>query len=235
MSFIQKYKKDIIDLLKRNRNTERQKSNKMNLEKFKLKINNQFKNRNNILTLKHIDILGNFANNKSNAIFIQNSSSTRFGSTNNSSFLNNKKNILKVDKGVNTSKTYIQKKKIPKIYNRVNRNNNLMSYLSDNKRRFNNGNKIKLIKRIKNNNNIFNCNKLEKNNDKNYLKILLIKNKNIKYKMFDKKGALNFYKNTRKVYEEINSLREKKFTFNKSTFLFTPLKVSNKAFQLKEK
>ena len=110
MSFIQKYKKDIIDLLKRNRNTERQKSNKMNLEKFKLKINNQFKNRNNILTLKHIDLLDNFANNKSNAIFIQNSSNTRFGSTNNSSFLNNKKNILKVDKGVNTSKTYIQKK-----------------------------------------------------------------------------------------------------------------------------
>ena len=209
MSFTQRYKQNIIDLL--NKNTNKNKN-----ANVIPKITNNNNNYN------HFHIV-NIKNSKNQVAVVSEREITSYNHCNNSnmnsynsfSIFNNKKIKAKVNKKTNTNKIY-NKKLMPifKIhYRNIRKINNCFS---DDKIKVNSNYNYKSMKLIRNIDD-----EINKDLNKN-VKFLLLKNDS-KHKMINKIERLNFYKKINKVYNDINFINKKNIYFNKSLFLLTPL------------
>ena len=231
MSFILKYKKDISDLLKKNKNIEQ--LNKKKLEKNNLCHTARSKVK--VLNMKYLldDFEKNRLNNSNHNTF-----NNKYNSINTSLFKNKKLVLkLKINKGVNdkidnkiqTIGPYIH------INYRNHIKNNHNNCLSGEKRKFKSGHfKTKLSKSTNYPKRI--CDDMHyhiKSSNKNYdyFKHLLLKKNIIKYKAFDKREALTFCKKINKVYDQINLINTKNILFNKSTLLFAKSDGLNKVIK----
>ena len=144
---------------------------------------------------------------------------------------------MKIKKGVNDKinnkiqniKPYIH------INYRNHIKNNYYNFFSGEKRKFRNGYyKTKLSKSTNCPKRIcdgmhYHIKRSNKNND--YFKHLLLKNNIIKYKAFDKREALTFYRKINKVYDQISLKNKKNILFNKSTLLFATSDRLNKTIK----
>jgi len=229
MSFIQKYKKDIFDLLKKNRTIGV-------LNKNKLEKNNLCHTaRSNAKVLNMKYLLDDFEKNKFN-----NSNHNSFNNKYNSipsSIFTNKKLVLKLKINKDANDKINNKIQTIRPYIHVNYknhiNNKYYNCLSGEKRKFKNGHfKAKLSKSTNYPKRIcddmhYHITSSNKNND--YFKHLLLKKNIIKYKAFDKREALTFYKKINKVYDQISLRNTKNILFSKSNFLFAKLGGLNEA------
>ena len=207
MSFTQRYKLDIMDLLM---NKDNKIKNKIKLRKINL-LNQNNKNKLHIVNLKHSNLIKDLSAKKSftpihhTNISINNVPNTLFS---------NKKIKSKINKQ-NTRKNIYKKKYIPifKINYRNIRKKNCFSV--DRPRCENSHN-------CHNNNILRNLDdKIKKDIDKN-VKNILLKNDS-KFKMDNKMERINFYKRIKKAYDDINIINKRNLYINKSLFLFTPI------------
>ena len=200
MSFTQRYKKNIMDLLKK-----KSQKRKNIIESAKINLNNQNNKKFNLINIKYSNLLN--VNNKNFPIILNNKyfpSNNDF--PNNISSLKNKKTNKATSMNKISNKKYIS---IFKIYYRKIKNN---TFFSNNKARYNY--KMNLIKNIDDEINV--------DIDKN-VKNILLKN-DYKYKMINKSERLIFYNKIKKAHDDINIINNKKLNFNQSAYLFTPFK-----------
>ena len=202
MSFIQKYKKDIIELLNKNMNSDRKYKSKINLKK--IHFNNPQKNKVHTVHLKNINI---FINSRLKMDPNQNLLHSKIKSCNsiNSSSNNNK----------NKTKTKINKNLIPiyKINNRTLKKKDNYNIFPDIKHRLN-----KSCSKLKDFRNI---NEEINNNINKKIEHLLSINYS-KYRMLNKIERLNFYNKIKKAHDNINNIKNKTTRFNHSMLLFAP-------------
>ena len=195
MSFTQRYKKDIMDLL-----------HKSALKRKNINEKSNQTDNTHIVNLKHSDLLNNNLS-KNKPIYLNNSFYPLKNEFPSVSIFNNKK----INRATSMNKVY-NKKYIPMFkinYRKIRKNN----CFSDTKRFSNYYNKTKIL-------NI--DDEIVKDIDKN-IKFLLVKN-DAKYKLINKLERINFYNRIKKAHDEINIINKKKLYFNKSLFLFTPFK-----------
>ena len=207
MSFTQKYKKDIIDLLNKNNILDKKRKKKIKL--FKNNFNNTNKNSFlQIVNLKHYLLNKNLERNKL-ATPTHLSEHSKINSE--FSIFCNKKIKSKIDKGTNTIREYTAKL-IP--FYRFNHQKKIKNFSSD-KIKFNvTYNKKYFLKYIDD--------EIKNSIDIN-TKYYLSKNDS-NFKLLNKLERLNFYKRIQKAYDKINDIKRNNFYFDKSLFLFSPLK-----------
>ena len=202
MSFTQRYKKNIMDLLKKNY----QKRKKI-IECAKINFNNQNKKKSNLINIKYSNL---FTINNRNLPIIPNK---KYYPSNNDfphniSSISNKKTNKATSMNKISNKKYIS---IFKIYYRKIKKN---KFYSDNKTRYNSNYRMNLIRNIDDEINV--------DIDKN-IKNILLKNDS-KYKMINKSERLKFYNKIKKAHDDINIINIKKLNFNQSAYLFTPFR-----------
>ena len=212
MSFTQKYKLDIMDLLNKNTNRDIKIKNKIKFRKINF-LNQNHKNNLHIVNLKHSNQLREL-NEKKPFTPIHHTNISIINIQNTFPFFSNKKIKSKINKEIN--KKNICKKKFIPIFKINYRNIRKKNFFSEDKIRFENTHNChnnKLLGNIDD--------EIKKDIDKN-IKNILLKN-NAKYKMENKMERINFYKRIQKAYDDINIINKRNLYINKSLFLFTPL------------
>jgi len=200
MSFIQKYKKDINELLNKNMNSDRKYKSKINLRK--IYFNNPQKNKVHIVHLKNINIFINSSVKMDSNQNLLHSKIKSCNSVNSSS--NNKKNKTKINKNL-----------IPiyKINYRTLKKNDNYNLFPDIKYRLSKSCcKLKDIKNI---------NEEINNNINKKIENLLSINYS-KYKMLNKIERLDFFNKIKKAHDNIKNIKNKTTRFNHSMLLFAP-------------
>ena len=212
MSFTQKYKLDIMDLLNKNMHRDIIIKNKFKLKKISF-LNNNNKNKIHIVNLKHSNQLKDLTEKKSfTPIHHTNISFNNIPNT--FSIFSNKKIKSKINKETNSKNFY--KKKIIPIFKLNYRNIRKKNCFSVDKTRFENSHNCHNNKLLRNVDD-----EIKKDIDKN-IKNILLKNDS-KHKMENKMERINFYKRIQKAYDDINIINKRNLYINKSLFLFTPL------------
>ena len=210
MSFTQRYKKDITDLLKKNKTLDNKRIKKIKIIKNNF---NSIKNNNSFLSIVNLKHYFKQKTFKKNKLATPNNHSENSKMNSLVSIFSNKRIKSKIDKETNTIKEY-NIKLIPIHKPKLNKNKNAFSY---DKIKFNNTyNKI-FLKRI---------NDEIKNDIDTNTKNVLSKNDS-KFKLSNKLERLNFYRKIQKAYDEITMIKRKNFIFDKSLFLFSPINKKN--------
>ena len=208
MSFTQRYKLNIMDLLNKNMNRNIKSKNKIKIRKINC-LNQNNKNKLHIVNLKHSIHIKDLTEKKSfTPIHHINISINNMHNT--FSIFSNKK----INK--ETNRTNIYKKKFIPIFKINYRNIRKKNCFSFDKSRIENNHNCynnKLLRNIDD--------EIKKDIDKN-IKNILLKN-NAKYKMENKMERINFYKRIQKAYDDINIINKRNLYINKSLFLFTPI------------
>ena len=210
MSFTQRYKKDITDLLKKNKTLDNKRIKKIKIIKNNF---NSIKNNNSFLSIVNLKHYFKQKTFKKNKLATPNNHSENSKMNSLVPIFSNKRIKSKIDKETNTIKEY-NIKLIPIHKPKLNKNKNAFSY---DKIKFNNTyNKI-FLKRI---------NDEIKNDIDTNTKNVLSKNDS-KFKLSNKLERLNFYRKIQKAYDEITMIKRKNFIFDKSLFLFSPINKKN--------
>lgn len=210
MSFTQRYKKDITDLLKKNKTLDNKRIKKIKIIKNNF---NSIKNNNSFLSIVNLKHYFKQKTFKKNKLATPNNHSENSKMNSLVSIFSNKRIKSKIDKETNTIREY-NIKLIPIRKPQLNKNKNAFSY---DKIKFNNTyNKI-FLKRI---------NDEIKNDIDTNTKNVLSKNDS-KFKLSNKLERLNFYRKIQKAYDEITMIKRKNFIFDKSLFLFSPINKKN--------
>ena len=210
MSFTQRYKKDITDLLKKNKTLDNKRIKQIKIIKNNF---NSIKNNNSFLSIVNLKHYFKQKTFKKNKLATPNNHSENSKMNSLVSIFSNKRIKSKIDKETNTIKEY-NIKLIPIHKPKLNKNKNAFSY---DKIKFNNTyNKI-FLKRI---------NDEIKNDIDTNTKNVLSKNDS-KFKLSNKLERLNFYRKIQKAYDEITMIKRKNFIFDKSLFLFSPINKKN--------
>ena len=196
MSFTQRYKRDIIELLNRNLSGDRKK-NKLDKIKYRgvFQMGSRipslkYKNKTKISSETHISHISELTFDKALPLF------------------KNQQIKTKLIKNVGTNKEHQKKKPVP-IFKITYRKSNI---LIQNKIKFEQKN-LRFLKNIDD--------EINKEMDVG-TKSFLSKN-NTKFKIANRIERQNFYSRIRNAFDDIRLIKKKNFSFNKSLFLFKPL------------
>ena len=212
MSFILRYKKDIIDLINKKKSPETKLKNKNKINLKKMFLNKYEKNQFNILHIKDINDINIQENSTTKINNCPNINVPPLSSSKNKCNIN--KNIIKVDKKINTTNR-MNKKTLP-----IFRLNYRVLKKNDNYNLFPNI-QTRLSKSF---NSVKRANNIEAENIMSKRAYYLLSNHFSKIKNINKIERITFYNNIQKAFENINDITRNISNSNNSVLIRSPIK-----------